>query len=105
MMASLVVQMIQQLPAMQELQDTWVRSLGQENPWRRKWQPTAAFLPGKSHGQGSLVGYNAWGLKESDTTERTRMHSFRKCSLNGYYNFNHYIITQPAYADSLKKPQ
>ena len=74
-------------------------------PWRRKWQPTAAFLPGKSHGQRSLVGYNAWGLKESDTTERTRMHSFRKCSLNGYYNFNHYIITQPAYADSLKKPQ
>ena len=51
------------------------------------------------------MGYNAWGLKESDTTERTRMHSFRKCSLNGYYNFNHYIITQPAYADSLKKTQ
>ena len=27
-------------------------------PWRRKWQPTPVFLPGKSHGQGSLVGYS-----------------------------------------------
>ena len=26
-------------------------------PWRRKWQPTPAFLPGKSHGQRSLAGY------------------------------------------------
>ena len=26
-------------------------------PWRRKWQPIAVFLPGKSHGQRSLVGY------------------------------------------------
>ena len=28
-----------------------------------------SFLPGKSHGQRSLVGYSLWGLKESDTTE------------------------------------
>ena len=38
--------------------------------WRRKWQPTPVILPGKSHGQRSLVGYNPWGHKESDTTER-----------------------------------
>ena len=38
--------------------------------WRRKWQPTAAFLPGKSHGQRSLAGYSPWGHKEMDTTER-----------------------------------
>ena len=25
-------------------------------PWRRAWQPTPVFLPGKSHGQRSLVG-------------------------------------------------
>ena len=37
-------------------------------PWSRKWQPTLVFLPGKSHGQRSLVGY-AWSHKESDTTE------------------------------------
>ena len=34
-----------------------VRSLGLKMPWRGKWQPTPIFLPGKSHGQRSLVGY------------------------------------------------
>ena len=38
--------------------------------WRRKWQPTSEFLPGDFHGQRSLVGYNARGRKESDTTGR-----------------------------------
>ena len=38
--------------------------------WRRKWQPTPVFLPGKFHGQRTLVGYSPWGRKESDTTER-----------------------------------
>ena len=44
----------------------WVRKI----PWRRKWQPTPGFLPGKSHGQRSLVGYSPRGPKESDTTEQ-----------------------------------
>ena len=43
-------------------------------PWRRKWQPTPVFLPGKSHGQRSLVGYSPWGHKESDTTEWAPAH-------------------------------
>ena len=38
--------------------------------WRKKWQPTPVFLPGKSHGQRSLVGYSSWGRKEMETTER-----------------------------------
>ena len=42
--------------------------------WRRKWQPTTVFLPGKSHGRRSLVGYSPWGLKESDTIERLHFH-------------------------------
>ena len=46
--------------------DPWVWKI----PWRRKWQPTPVPLPGKSHGQRSLVGYSPWGRKESDTTER-----------------------------------
>ena len=37
---------------------------------RRQWQPTPVHLPGKSHGQRSLVGYSPWVCKESDTTER-----------------------------------
>jgi len=32
-------------------------------PWRRKWQPTPVFLPGKSHEQGRLVGYRQWCQK------------------------------------------
>ena len=41
-------------------------------PWRRAWQPTPVFLPGKSHGQRSLVGCHPWGHKESDMTEATQ---------------------------------
>ena len=37
-------------------------------PWRRKWQPTPVFLPGKSHGQRSLIGYSPWGHKRADPT-------------------------------------
>ena len=37
----------------------WVR----KSPWRRKWQSTPVFLPGKSHGQRSLGGYSPWGHK------------------------------------------
>ena len=36
--------------------------------WRRKWQPTPVLLPGKSHGQRSVVGCSPRGRKESDTT-------------------------------------
>ena len=65
------------------------RSGGEANfHWRRKWQPTPIFLPGKSHGQRSLVGYSPWGCKESDMTEHTgkiSMHQRRNekpgCSL------------------------
>ena len=33
--------------------------------WRRNWQPTPVFLPGKSHGQRSLTGYSPWGQKRA----------------------------------------
>ena len=36
---------------------------------RRQWHPTPVLLPGKSHGQRSLVGCSPWGCKESETTE------------------------------------
>ena len=39
--------------------------------WRRKWQPTPVFLPGKSQGRGSLVGCHLRGCTELDTTEAT----------------------------------
>ena len=45
--------------------NAWVRKI----PWRRKWQLAPEFLPGKFHGQRSLVGYSSWGGKESDMTD------------------------------------
>ena len=39
--------------------DSCVRKIS----WGRKWQPTPAFLPGKFHGQRSLVGYSPWGCR------------------------------------------
>ena len=107
--ASLVAQMVKNPPAMWE---TWVRSLGWEDPmeegmathsnilawrtpmdrgtihlfifiyfymfiysyhiyWRRKWQPTAVFLSGKSHRRRSLVGYSPWVTKS-----QTRLSDF-----------------------------
>ena len=46
--------------------DSWAR----KSSWSRKWQPTPLFLPGKFHGQRSLVGYGPRGCKDSDMTER-----------------------------------
>ena len=45
---------------------------------RRQWQPTPVLLPGKSHGQRSLVGCSPWGREESDTTERLHFHALEK---------------------------
>ena len=54
------VAVIKNPPAMQKMQ---IQSLGQEDPWRRKWRLTPVFLPGKSHGQRSLAGYSPQGRK------------------------------------------
>ena len=47
--------------------DPWVWMM----PWRQAWQPSPVFLPGKFHGQRSLVCYSQWGGKQSDMTEAT----------------------------------
>ena len=44
-------------------------------PSRRKWQSTPVFLPGKSHGQRSLVGYGPWNLKKSLTQLSMHVHT------------------------------
>ena len=43
----------------------WVRRIS----WSSKWQPALVFLPGKSHGHRSLMGYSPWGCREEDMTE------------------------------------
>ena len=55
--------MVKSLPAVWGTRfDPWVGKI----PWRRKWQPTPVFLPGKPHGWRSLAGYSPWGYKELD---------------------------------------
>ena len=52
----------------------WVR----KSPWRRKWQPTPIFLPGKSHGLRSLVGYSPW-IAKSRTWHSTKQQQQLEC--------------------------
>ena len=49
---------------------SWVGKI----PWRRKWQLTPVFLPGKFHGQKSLAGYSPWSHQELDGTEWPSLH-------------------------------
>ena len=71
--------------------DPWVGKI----PWSRKWQPTAVFLPEKSRGQRSLMGYSPWGRKELDMNEYVRAPTHTQSSItyknqeslfNGYFN-------------------
>ena len=58
--------MVKNLPAMWE---TRVRALGQEDLLVKGMVLAPLFLPGKAHGQRSLMGYSPWGHKEVDMTE------------------------------------
>ena len=51
------------------VQETQVQSLGQEDPMEKGMATHSVFLPGKLHGQRSLVGYSPWDYKELDMTE------------------------------------
>ena len=69
--ASLVVQMVKNVPAMQM---TWVRFLSWEDPLEEGKATHSSILSEESHGQRSLVGYSPWGHKELDMTERLLLH-------------------------------
>ena len=62
----LVAQLVKNPPAMRE---TWVCSLGWEDPLEKGMATLSRILVWRIHGQRSLVGYSAWDLKESDTAE------------------------------------
>ena len=67
---SLIAQLVKNPPAMQE---TWVWSLGWEDPWRRERLPTPKFWSGEFHRL-----YSPWGRKELNTTERLALSLFQK---------------------------
>ena len=52
----------------------------------RQWQPTPILLPGKSHGQRSLIGCSPWGSEELDTTEWLHFHFSLSCIGGGNGN-------------------
>ena len=56
-------------------------------PWGRKGPLTPAFLPGKSHGERSLVGYSQWSHQESYTTERVSTHACKEWTLIFFFLF------------------
>ena len=64
---------------------TLLELLRSQSP-NQPWHPTPVLLPGKSHGQKSLVGCRPWGLEESDTTERLHFHLSLSCIGEGNGN-------------------
>ena len=67
-------------------------------PWRRKWQPISALLPGESHGGRSQVGYSPWGRKESDMTEWLHFHF--SWTLEKWYWWTYFSNTENRLMDS-----
>ena len=68
----------------QEMQETWVWSVGQEDPLEKEVATHPVLLPGKSRGQRILVGYSPWGCKESDTTEQLSAHTVYAIHMPGH---------------------
>ena len=60
------------------MEETWIQSLGQEDPLEEDWQSTPVFLSGESDGQRSLAGYIVHGVRELDMTKQLNMHAQKK---------------------------
>ena len=82
------------------MQETWVRSLDWEDPWRRKWQPTPVFLPGESKDRGAWratvhgAAKSRTGLssQEQSHTENYNTWKLRQLWVNTYQLYN---VTSP----------
>ncbi|KAB0379908.1 hypothetical protein FD755_007692, partial [Muntiacus reevesi] len=68
--------------------DPWIEKI----PWKRKWQPTPVFSPGKFHGQRSLVGYSPWGCKEYVVFLRLFLETAEQYFMAGH-KVTYYIFT------------
>ena len=66
-----MAQLVKNLLAVKEMRETWVRSLGQEDPQKEGMASHSSTLllacPGESHGQTILASYSPWGRKELDS--------------------------------------
>ena len=76
---------------MQETRDMGLISGSGRYTWRRRWQLTQVFLPGKFDGQKSLVGYRSCGHKELDITlsiEKQQSNSINEME----YKVSHFMM-------------
>ena len=68
--------MVKNLPANAgDTRDAWIGKI----PWRRKWQLTPVFFPGKSHEQSSLADYSPWGHRVRHNWAYTHTHTNTGC--------------------------
>ena len=67
------------------MQETWIWSLGWEDPLEKEMATCSSILPGKSHGQRSLAGYSPWVHKEWDTT--WQLNNNETTGKNSEYNY------------------
>ena len=66
--------------------DPWVGKI----TWRRKCQPILVSLPGKFHGQRSLLGYSLWSCKESDTARQLSTHTKKRRENQSFPHWNEF---------------
>ena len=79
-----VAQMVKNVPAVWE---TWVRSLGWEDPLEEGMATHSSILAWRIHmgdPQGSLAGYSPWGHKDSDITEQLNTTEMREREFDSY---------------------
>ena len=74
-------------PAVQEMQEMWVPSLGREDFLEEEMATHSSILPKKSHGQKSLAGYSPWGRKESNMIDHARTST--TYVIKFFYNLGH----------------
>ena len=91
--ASLVAQTVKCLPTMWE---TWVRSLGWEDPLEKEMATYSSTLAWKPHGSRSLAVYSLCGHKESDMTERLHFH-FHEPILGLPYGWRNWSLEKLSY--------
>ena len=93
---------------MQETQETWVRSLGGENPLGEEMETHSSILARTFHGQRSLVGYSPRGHKESDMAEHihthTHTHTYSCCRPSGFRGCGAWALLPPSMCD-LPRPE
>ena len=87
--------MVKNLPGMQE---TWVRSLDQEDPLENS---SPVVLSGEFHGQRNLAGYSPKGHKESDTTEQLT-HTHTGIKINRHLLWNHLFSQVAKWRNTLR---